>query len=202
MRPSTGPSVFARSDSFHPPTAVDAYVSSAVVVRCMPLTSSMPWAGVVLLAHVIRCSFPCLQGVIAHLVAIGCTCFKTVVTCGSLPNLSHRVGRSGGLPTPRLPLLVMARARVWAGGLAGPGVRGGVLGDVEVTGLAGDGDHHPARWPRVFASYASLTLEGTHLDHALARAGGMGQGLVVRGGAVHEQQILPRRGFIRSPGRT
>ncbi len=92
-----------------------------------PLTPSMPWAGVVLLAHAVRRSFPCFQGVIAHLVAIGWTCFKTVVTCGSLPNLSHRVGRSGGLPTPRLPLLAMARARVWAGCLAGPAVRSGKI---------------------------------------------------------------------------
>lgn len=88
-------------------------------------TASMPWAGVALMAHALRRSFPYLQGVFAFLVASSWTRFKTVVTCGSLPKSSHGGRRSGGLPTPRLPLLVVAGARVWVGGLAGPAARSG-----------------------------------------------------------------------------
>jgi hypothetical protein len=48
--------------------------------RCEPLTSSMPWAGVVLSARGLRRSFPSLQGFIALLVATGRACLQTGVT--------------------------------------------------------------------------------------------------------------------------
>jgi hypothetical protein len=80
----------------------------------------MPWAGVALTAHAGQRSIPYLQGVFALLVVASLTRLKTVVTRGWLPKSSHCGRRSGGLPMPPLPLLVVARARVWVGGLAGP----------------------------------------------------------------------------------
>jgi hypothetical protein len=66
--------------------------------------------------QVARRLFPYLQGLFAVLVVADWTHFRTVVTGGSLPKSSHAGRRSGGLPTPLLPLDGVAQARVWGGG--------------------------------------------------------------------------------------
>jgi hypothetical protein len=73
----------------------------------------MPLEGLVLVAHALRRLFPYLQGVLALLVVASWTRVKTVGARDLLPKFSHDGERTGGLPSPLLPLLPVARAQVW-----------------------------------------------------------------------------------------
>lgn len=126
LRPSRGPSVFARSDSFEDQPRLTPTCQARRLVRCTPLTTSMPWAGVASPIQAARRLSPYPQGVSALLVVAGWPGFGTVVTGGSLPKSSHSARRPGGLPSLLLLQRAVARARVWIGGLAGTDPQSGI----------------------------------------------------------------------------
>jgi hypothetical protein len=92
---------------------------STRTARTLEPTSSMPSAGVVLVAYAGWRPSPYLQGVLAFLVTASWTRFETVVARGRLPKSFHGGRWSGGLlaPLPRCSL----RLGPGSGSVAAPG---------------------------------------------------------------------------------